>query len=155
MRPKNDIKTACYCLRRSRVSGSREEEAGKMSIATHEHGGRKFRILELKRTLDLGYHAGRTDIAVSRFVIRIYKDMEAPRRYLPVVFQRGRFRLKPSFVKTMADEDIEIEDRTYNPELFARPTESQAVKAILDRITADFGPTFQRQKPRGRSKDKS
>jgi hypothetical protein len=109
-----------------------------------------FRILELKRTVELGHTFGPDNMAVHRFVVRIYKDLNAARTYVPKVFRRNFFRVKPSFVNTVADEVIEVEDESYAPDRFARPTEAQALKAVTDKIRSDYGPTFQRETSRAR-----
>lgn len=67
-------------------------------------------------------------------VVRIYHDT-ARRTFIPVVLRRMHCRVRPAFVNTVADEEIEVVDPSFAVERFAGAT----VRRVTDEVLAALG----------------
>ena len=107
----------------------------------------KPRVLELLRTVELGPYEI-ANAAPMHFVVKIYKHVEKPRTFLPIVFRRDIYRLKPSFATGVADETVEVTDDNYLSENFVRASAAAALKAIVEKIRTDYEPDFRKARQR-------
>lgn len=110
-------------------------------------GSRKrpsFRVIELLRTIEVGPYdcAGE---APWHFIVNIYKDLDKPKVFFPVVFRREVYRMTRRHAKATTNEQVDIFVRDFEPERFKRTSARAAEAAILQHIRAKFEPAYRRR----------
>jgi hypothetical protein len=99
-------------------------------------------VVELKRTIEIGWYGGIGEVPPIYLVVKIYRDLRTKHRFYPTVGRRDFYSLKPSLEGQVATQIVEVEDTNYDPAEFTRTTEAAAVKAIVDRIRSMFEPDY-------------
>jgi hypothetical protein len=69
----------------------------------------------------------------SDFAINIYRDWER-NIFFPVVFRRTLCRVRPSFVNTTAQEEIDLVDPAFGAARFARATVREVLDAVMKKL---------------------
>ena len=87
-------------------------------------------LAECVRTVEI-WRKARADQGVM-LVVRVLKDLVQTGNYWPVVFRRTEWRLRPSFVNTLADEALDTVDPAYGRRHFTRAN----AQTVLDDVVA-------------------
>lgn len=91
------------------------------------------RLLELVLTADVGpFTVGREPRVA--FVVRIHKDLERAKRFIPIVHRRVSCRITPSFGGKAVQRQIEVVDAGFVPDDFMRASATAALKAVVAAI---------------------
>jgi len=68
------------------------------------------------------------------FVVRIHKDLERAKRFIPIVHRRVSCRITPSFGGKAVQRQIEVVDASFVPDDFQRASAEAALKAVVAAI---------------------
>ncbi len=96
------------------------------------------RLLEVVRTVDVGpFAVGREPRVV--FVVKICKDLERAKRFMPIVYRRASYLITPSFGGKAAQRQIEVVDPAFGPDAFVRGSAAAALKDVVAAIERAHG----------------
>jgi hypothetical protein len=104
----------------------------KRAKAPKDRQRKQFAAL-LMHTVELGPYevAGETPMM---FVVKVYKSLDKPKTFFPIVFRRDTYLLKPSFKTKARVEELEVVDSNYESRSFERASASASLKAIVATI---------------------
>ena len=109
---------------------------------------RKFpRAVELVKVVEFG--APCFGQQSSEVVVNIYNDQEG-KFFFPVVFRREVCRVRPSFVNTSAQEEIDLVDPAFKAARLTRASEREVFNSVMKVVRGSFKSRFGRKGERRR-----
>lgn len=99
---------------------------------------KRCRIVELVRVVEFG--ASYSSRQHNQAVVNIYRDLAKPKTFFPVVFRRALCRVRPSFVNTFAQEELDLVDPTFKASRFTRASEREVLDGVMKAVRGSIKP---------------